>query len=110
MLSFVINGILTNLNKPPIFSNIVDIPSPLNIIKLIITINNVYILLITFGIFCSHFNKNTFSIINNTPKYNPHITKFHSAPCHNPVSIHTIIILRIHFSLLTLFPPNGIYM
>ena len=52
-------------------------------------------------------NKN-FSIIRIIPKYNLHIIKFNTAPCHNPVRIHTTNILNICLSFFTLFPPKGI--
>ena len=64
---------------------------------------------IIFGTFFNNFSKNNFSIIKNTPKYNPQIIKFQSAPCHNPVKNHTIKIFLSHFILDVLFPPSGIY-
>ena len=75
--------------------------------KLIITINNTYILDMNLGIFSKYLFKNTFSKINKIPKYTPHKMKFHAAPCHNPVNNHTIKIFLNHFALLTRFPPNG---
>ena len=97
-------------DKLIIFCKICFVSSPLNIIKLIITISSVYILPTNLGSFCKIFPKTSFSKINNMPKYNHHIIKFHAAPCHKPVSNHTTKIFLIHFKVLTLLPPNGMYM
>ena len=50
----------------------------------------------------------SFSTINKSANSNPQRTKFHEAPCHNPVSAQTIKILIIQRFVLTLLPPYGI--
>ena len=74
-----------------------------------ITINIIaYIHCTNLGSLFNNLPNKNFSIIRIIPKYNPHIIKFHAAPCHNPVSAHTTNILNICLSFFTLFPPKGI--
>ena len=57
----------------------------------------------------STLSSHCFSITSSTANISPHSTKFHAAPCHNPVSIHTTKMLKYQRHLGTLFPPMGIY-
>ena len=61
------------------------------------------------GIFCRNFNKKHFSINKSIKKYMPHITKFQAAPCHNPVSAHTINKFQACLAGPFLLPPSGMY-
>ena len=54
------------------------------------TSKNVYSQLKKLGSFSSHFPRNSFSSTIRMPNYAPHIIKFHEAPCHIPVIVHTI--------------------
>lgn len=109
MLTFEANPVVPIPNNPNIWPKIVFMSEPLNIMKLIATITKTSMCLINAGIFSITFLKIVFSKISNTPNSNPHITKFHAAPCHKPVRAHTIKIFLIYFILDTLFPPSGIY-
>ena len=80
----------------------------LKITKLTITKSIVYICPDTL-LFFNNVSKNIFSNIRKNAIYSPHTTKFHAAPCHNPVNAHTIIMFKNHFHILTLLPPSGIY-
>jgi hypothetical protein len=78
-----------------------------NIVQLITTKNNAYILLINEGSFFKTLSRNTFSMISKMQKYSPQLTNVHAAPCQIPVKSHTINMFLYCLTAPTLLPPSG---
>ena len=73
-----------------------------------ITKNSVYICPIALC-FLIKPKSSVFSAISNAANIIPHMTKFQSAPCQRPVSIHTVAMFKSARGLFTRLPPRGIY-